>query len=250
MKERRSEMFWRKHKDAQVIKIAAMEYVIPLPVSMKLTVPEWYKKSTRFINGEKKPRIVKLSETRLEGNRSMKACVPFFDSLSIGYAALLWQDLEVIRTPTGAEFRWLLDPKPVDARDSTGLELIPVPEGHSKTQYVWHNPFSIKTPPGYSILITHPLNRYDLPFTTLSGVHDSDSLMPQGHLPFYLNESFEGVIPKGTPMFQIIPFKRDNWVSVDGGDEQRKESARRGWEGMTKLIGHYKENYWHKKNFD
>jgi hypothetical protein len=250
MKERRSEMFWRKKQETQIIKFASVDPVIPLPVPMKSIVPEWYKKSTRFLDGEKKPRILKIGENKYEGNRSMKACIPFFDGLTTGYAALLWQDVEVIRTPTGPEFRWLLPPEPIDGRDGKGLELIPIPLGHNKMQFVWHNPFSMQTPPGYSILITHPLNRFDLPFVTLSGVHDSDALMPDGHLPFYLSEEFEGVIPRGTPMFQIIPFKRDDWQSVDGGEAQRLESHRRAWEGMTKLIGDYKDKYWHRKNYN
>lgn len=243
-------MFWRKNKDVHVIKFASMDPVVPLPVPMRTVVPEWYKKSTRFIDGEKKARVIKLDEGRFEGNRSMKACVPFFDAFLFGYAAVLWQDVEVIRTPKGPEFRWLITPEPIDGRDNKGMELLPIPVGHNGTQFVWNNPFSIQTPPGYSVLITHPLNRFDLPFITLSGVHDSDALLPNGHLPFYLDDSFEGVIPRGTPMFQIIPFKRDDWKSIDGGDEQRFESHRRGWEGMTKLIGDYKDRYWNKKQYD
>lgn len=243
-------MFWRKSSKPKVIKFASTDYVIPIPTPIKTTIPDWYKKSPRFINNEKKPRVIRLGDNKHEANRSMKACVPFLDGLTLGYAATLWQDVEVIRTPNGPEFRWLLDPKPVESRDGTGLELIPVPVGHYKTQFVWVNPYSIQTPPGYSILVTHPLNRSDLPFFTLSGVHDADVLMPNGHLPFYLREDFEGIIPKGTPMFQVIPFKRDDWESIDGGDDQRADAARRGWEGMTKLIGQYKDTHWKKKNFN
>jgi len=36
-------------------------------------------------------------------------------------------------------------------------------------------------PAGYSLLITHPFNRHDLPFVTLTGLVDADSLLRQFH---------------------------------------------------------------------
>ena len=38
----------------------------------------------------------------------------------------------------------------------------------------FNNFWTIETPPGYSMLITHPFNRPDLPFTTLTGLVDCD----------------------------------------------------------------------------
>jgi hypothetical protein len=248
-------VFTPKSHKTQLIKFVSNDPVVPLPVPIRRVVPEWYKKTPRYINGDKKPRVVVVPNkdgtgTSFEGNRSVKACVPYFEAFTNGYAALLWHDLEIIRTPNGPEFRWIIGPTPMDARSSVGLEMLPVPAGHLSTQYVWNNPFAIQTPPGYSVLITHPLNRYDLPFVTLSGIHDSDALLPNGHLPFYLREDFEGVIPRGTPIFHIFPYKRDNWISEDGGEPMRFDSHRRGWEGMTKLIGDYKDRIWQKKQFD
>ena len=33
------------------------------------------------------------------------------------------------------------------------------------------------------------------------------------HLPMWLKKDFIGIIKKGTPIAQIIPFKRDNWTA-------------------------------------
>jgi len=41
---------------------------------------------------------------------------------------------------------------------------------------------------------------------------DGDFYMHGGNIPFYIKEGFEGVIPEGTPIMQIIPFLRENWV--------------------------------------
>ena len=33
------------------------------------------------------------------------------------------------------------------------------------------------------------------------------------NFPFFIKEGFTGLIPYGTPIVQIIPFKRDDWKS-------------------------------------
>ena len=38
----------------------------------------------------------------------------------------------------------------------------------------FHNLWTIEAPEGYSVLFTHPVNRFDLPFTTLTGMVDCD----------------------------------------------------------------------------
>ena len=38
----------------------------------------------------------------------------------------------------------------------------------------FNNFSTIELPPGYSLLVTHPINREDLPFTTLTGLVDVD----------------------------------------------------------------------------
>ena len=38
----------------------------------------------------------------------------------------------------------------------------------------FHNLWTIEAPEGYALLFTHPVNRFDLPFTTLSGLVDCD----------------------------------------------------------------------------
>jgi hypothetical protein len=73
--------------------------------------------------------------------------------------------------------------------------------------------WTIKTPPGYSCLVTHPFGYNNLPFHSFSGIVDSDRFHADINTPFTLKKNFSGVIPKGTPMMQIIPFKRENWES-------------------------------------
>jgi hypothetical protein len=77
----------------------------------------------------------------------------------------------------------------------------------------FNNFWTIELPPGYSLLVTHPVNRNDLPFLTLTGIVDADRYRDNFiHFPAYWREAgFNGVLPKGTPVAQCLPFKRDAW---------------------------------------
>lgn len=229
--------------------VAGEHEYVPLPTSAKLHIPEWYKKSPRFVDGAKKVRVSSRDGATNMMNLGLKTCVPFLDGMTAGYTACLWQDVHVEIVDGRTEIRWPNRPDVLSGRDPDGLETFPVPAGHSSIQYVWVNPFVIETPPGYSIHLTHPLNRFDLPFTTLSGVVDSDGIMGAGHYPFYLKEGFEGVIEAGTPIYQIIPFKRENWVA-ETDPELINKGHKRFYESTSKLMGHYKDTIWSKKTYE
>ena len=79
----------------------------------------------------------------------------------------------------------------------------------------FHNLWSIEAPQGYSLLFTHPLNRFDLPFTTLSGMVDCDSFRDSWiYFPAHWHDmNFSGVLPMGTPIAQCLPVKRESWVA-------------------------------------
>lgn len=240
--------FLKLGKEPKKIEFGRTADYMDYPVPAASQIPKWYKNSPRLTYGNK-PEI-KNKVTNAGGNLGVKYCIPFLDTLTVGYVATLWQDLQVKRSVNGqVEFVWALDPNMVDGRNGTGFEELPIPAGHDEKQYVWLQPFSVKLPKGYSALYTHPLNRYDLPFITLSGIHDSDSLLPPGNFPFYLQEDFEGIIPRGTPLFQIIPFKRDNWIG-EGNDELDKKAYVRSQKSTSMVSGFYKKFMWKKKEFD
>ena len=78
----------------------------------------------------------------------------------------------------------------------------------------FHNLWTIEAPEGYSLLFTHPLNRFDLPFTTLTGLVDSDQYHDNWiHFPAHWHDkNFSGVLPRGTPVAQCVPVKRETWA--------------------------------------
>src|SRR5262249_784850 len=77
----------------------------------------------------------------------------------------------------------------------------------------FNNFWTIEVPPGFSLLITHPINRHDLPFTTLTGLVDCDRYI-DNFINFparWSDPAFEGVLPRGTPFAQCIPVKGQSW---------------------------------------
>jgi hypothetical protein len=71
--------------------------------------------------------------------------------------------------------------------------------------------WSVKTPPGYSAIFTHPIHKDPVPFLAIGGLVDTDDFITDGHLSFLIQKDFVGVIKQGTPLVQVIPFLREDW---------------------------------------
>lgn len=217
---------------------------LPAPSPASKAVPEWYAKSERFV-GSNKPVIKNLSL-----NAGLKACVPFLDALTSGYVMTTWTDIQV--TPINedqVELTWLVEPSPLSVRPPEVGSMIPRPAGHFDTHFIWHTQFGIEAPTGYSLLYTHPLNRFDLPFTTLSGLVDSDKYPGGGNLPFFVKKGFEGIIPAGTPFVQLIPIKREVWESEMGTEKDTNRLHQIAYNSRAVASGFYKRNLWSRKEY-
>jgi hypothetical protein len=242
------EFFRKKNKlvepGEQLIEFGRTADWIPYPQPASKSIPDWYKNTPKYTNGNEPI----MGSEHQSSNLSVKYCIPFLDALTVGYTAHLWCDLKVEQRPAGPWFTWRVEPSVLDGRNPEGLETLPIPHGHSDNHFIWHQPFSVRVPKGYSVLYTHPFNRYDLPFTTLTGIHDSDTILPPGNFPFHLKEGFEGIIPSGTPIFQMLPFKREDWVGL-GNPELQKEGHDRSMKSVSMVAGYYKKKRWSRKNY-
>jgi hypothetical protein len=75
----------------------------------------------------------------------------------------------------------------------------------------FHNFWTIVTPPGWSCLFVDPLNRPNGLFEIVAGIVDTDRYTAPVHFPFFATGP-DGLhaIEKGSPMVQVIPFRRDS----------------------------------------
>jgi hypothetical protein len=203
--------------------------VLPEPQLARRTSPDWYK--------------TMAMETPLpEGgvDLTVKHCLPFIDALTTGFMIPLQADIIV----EGGQFRWDWphDESPIGLHFPTqapGVPFIDQNEVVVKAINFW----TIQTEPGYATLFTHPLNRLDLPFRTLSGLVDTDGFdaLPV-HFPMvWVDRDFEGRLAAGTPVAQCIPVKRERLeLEIETMTEKEYSDARALKQRITTERGYYK----------
>jgi hypothetical protein len=163
---------------------------------------------------------------------TVKKCPPFIDAMTYGFLMPLVADL---RIDNGA-FAWDRDvpggaltnyPRsPIDSHDASQVVGTPFFE-EDRFVIKFKNFWTIELPPGYSLLVTHPFNRPDLPFVTLTGLVDADLYRDNFiHFPAQWRDAdFCGVLAQGTPVAQCVPIERAMWAPVfqqiSGGAAQR-----------------------------
>ena len=189
---------------------AELEGVLPPPVPAASGLPDWLKtmpsQAFNALNGR--------------DENTVKRCPPFVDAMTCGFLIPLMCDLRV----ENGEFTWdnEIPPggavsfarSPVGFHDGSQVIGSPLFED-DRFLIKFHNLWTIEAPEGYAVLFTHPANRFDLPFTTLTGLVDCDRYHDNWiHFPAHWHDaSFSGVLPKGTPVAQCMPVKRENWVA-------------------------------------
>ena len=242
--------------------------IYPVPISHNM--PEWYKKLDMYAS---KSKFITPNN-----NKTIKACMPFLDTLTSGYALKLCGDMKLIHN--------MIDPNKLPkARDSFQVsafsrmgDFLRNKDGHDinvNTQLESHptsqvkgnpaieknknqpfhkilNPFIIKTTPGYSTLFVPPLNNRDDRFEIISGIVDTDTFELPINFPFIVNgdkyEELDTTLKTGLIYAQAIPFKRDSWKMqvVERNVLQTTRSKLKFYSVFEKF---YKKIWWHKKSF-
>jgi hypothetical protein len=71
--------------------------------------------------------------------------------------------------------------------------------------------WTIELEPGWSLLAMHPVNRFDLPFHTLTGLVDCDRFHEIGIFfpALWTDPDYVGTLPRGLPVVQCVPIRRE-----------------------------------------
>jgi hypothetical protein len=219
-------------------------------------IPDWYKKLESYIGGERKPS----GQGQTTG--TVKRCMPVFDAVTSGYIITTYVDIfisqkEMFDTATGDGTGKTIPWYEWPSFNPLGFHPIDQAPNHpdrkellEEAQYPkWINPWAIKTPPGYSVLFVQPFHR-ESPFTILPGIVDTDTYTAPVNFPFILNDwKFEGIIPAGTPMVQVIPFKRDSWKMSIGNEKDLIEQNKVTTRLRSKFFDSYKSQYRQPKEY-
>jgi hypothetical protein len=217
-----------------------VEKFVEAPTPASKAIPNWYKKSPAF-----NPNKVEFDNAN-NAVLPLKNCMPFIDALCAGYVQKTWCDIHISVNENRLEYKYALEPEPLSWRNKVSV----LTTGFYDAEFVWKTQWRASLPKGYSLLITHPLNRLDLPFQTMTGFVDADTFHHTsiGNIPFFIKQGFEGIIPTGTPMFQMIPVKRDDWeMSKNNFDPER--AIRQDREIHHKFWNGYKDLFRQKKSY-
>ena len=210
----------------------------PIPASKD--IPSWYAGLDSYIGGKKRP------DGGGETTSTIKKCMPVFDSMVSGYLIRSYTDVFVTIKNNISHFEW-------PSLNTILFHPISQAPNHpyfnGKDYPKWNNVWSIKTPKGYSTLFVQPFHRESV-FTIMPGVVDTDTYTGPVNFPFVLNDpNFEGLIPKGTPIAQVIPFKRDDWHMEFGKEKEFKEQENTVKNLRTLFFDSYKTMFRQKKQY-
>lgn len=212
------------------------------PEAAKKFLPEWYRLSENdFID----PRDGKE-------HAGLKKCMPFLDAMLSGYMLVTPIDIFVSKNEDGTlNIRWNSDSvfsSFISERPKMSGEKMPRPAGHYPNHLAFKGNWGMKTPRGWSLLVVHPLNRHDLPWTITSGIIDADRYSTSGNIPFFIKEDFVGMIPAGTPFAQLIPIKRESWTSIKNDEGLTYLEELQGM--FVRQPGNsYKKKLWERKEY-
>lgn len=175
--------------------------VIAPPVPAKAYLPDWFRRLPAVDDAVTGPNNSGLT---------IKRCMPFLDAMTTGWIIPLAATVRLDIGDGG---------KRVDAGWDFDREMVSFHGGHQvkgapqqpRPACKFHNFWTVTTPPGWSCLFVDPLNRKNSAFEVIAGVVDTDTYRAPVHFPFWATgEDGLYTIEKGTPMVQVIPFRRDS----------------------------------------
>jgi hypothetical protein len=214
-------------------------------VAARAALPEWLRAMA--------PRV----ESAVHGReiRTVKQCPPFVDAMAHGFMMLLPCDVSV----AAGQFSWdwPLPALSVSSHPRAPLsfhvpeQIAGSPLAHGAQSAVKFNSFwTIELEAGWSLMAVHPINRDDLPFRLITGLVDADRFFDVGiNFPaVWLDASFSGVLPRGTPIAQCYPVPREAPVLIC---EPMPEARVRDYDALATQImsgpGVYRKGYRSKR---
>jgi len=191
------------------------------------------------------------------GAPTAKKCPPLTDTFSMGYIVPAWQEFNLLPSNGVYSFRAGVThihnpydhPKPVCSYQ--------FPEQYKGTPFDDYQvikiqtPWIIKTPPNTSVLILPPIGGTSAPFEAIPAVIDTDTY----HMPFAFtckikyNANAEYNIQPGTPIAQIIPFRRESW-NMESSITTMLDAAKVSNKLRSYIMSGYKKLFWKKKEYN
>lgn len=219
--------------------------ILEKPYPAVQAIPDWFRKMSRYVDGEKN-----IDEYN-DPTSTIKKCMPVVDMMGAGYHIPLHSDVWLTNAGEDSlRFKWAIESMDVISfQNPQSHDQYPVPSGYYKSVFKWINPWVVRTPPGWSCLFIHPQHQDPLPFLSLPALVDTDKHPAPINFPFYVRKGFDGLIEKGTPVIQVIPFKREKFKASFSWD--KKGSLKKAWDkAHSVFFERYRRFFRSSKSFE
>jgi len=211
------------------------------PVPGSESLPKWFKEMHPYEGG-------KLMIRDKISSASAKKCTPMLDGMTTGYTVHLWSDVIVEWENDVPYIDWRVDHNVFSLHGESSRE-IPPPIGYHNTVFKYLTWFRVKLPAGYSLIVQPPANRNPLPFMAVPAILDSDKVAIDTNIPVWISKEAKGVIEAGTPIAQLIPFKREKWTSSFTEISHDEHTINEDLGFKKTIVNNYVKNIWSKKEF-
>ena len=215
------------------------------PVPASKARPDWYNKLPGFLGQP------------LQSPPTIKKCMPVYDHITAGYIVYNPVEQEIAcgnrdNSDVVAFRRRFPDAwNNQEPQEGHMHEQCPIHvNGNERRDYITFSvPWRIETPPGYSCLIQQPYFEFEKRFTLFPAIVDTDTIdVPWVNWPGHMNiaKGESTTIQPGTPLMQVIPFKRDAWemeTVVDEAGKARDTSLKFFLTNAYARIFHQKKSY-------
>jgi hypothetical protein len=222
----------------------------PQPDVASKFLPAWYKKTPPLMDNE---NALKNGHV----NATVKKCMPIFDLITAGYVITAPCDIYLDAT-NSEKLEWSIPASILSYQGdmfafhaAEQYENLPINKNTHHKQLLRIFPFwAVGTPKGYSVLVLQPAYSDSSPLTALQAIVDTDSFITDGHLSFLVEKDFKGVIKQGTPLIQVIPFKRESWVKeMVSPEESQKVQFSQRLKLRAVFVNAYKNFFRGKKEY-
>lgn len=226
--------------------LPALKGLLPEPFPAKRGLPDWLKRMPMNATAEDFEAEVK----------TVKQCPPFVDAMGFGFMMPLPCDISY----RAGEFSWDWTELPAGLPRHTvraplsfhpNAQVVDSPLFEPDSLLIkFMNFWTIELEAGYSLLVTHPINRPDLPFRSVTGLVDADVYTDNYvHFPAaWVDRDYDGVLPKGTPVAQCIAVPRQSAeLRFDQLDKEAQSRLGTTQDELGQPSGSYRKRFRQKK---
>lgn len=250
-------MKWFKKPSIKIIEFIPLDEYAPLfpPKPAKMTLPNWYKNLDTHMEGTEWTAESLFQNEFPRTIFTIKRCLPVQDYIMNGYT--IFTNTDVLLTNRKDEdevqrFYWATPRQGTNLFGQHPHNQCPININGEKYDYVkifcnW----IVRTPPGYSCLVTQPFYNQEDRFTLFPAIVDTDTFDQTIGFIGYLNPKYKNVkLEAGTPIINVFPFKREEWKMKVFDKILPNKNTRLPTLKNQFFTNVYRKFYWSKKRFD